>query len=76
MGKKYYIAIEYYDAEGKRISQRVFISGHVLGFLYSFTLDVNNAKFFNTLKSAKNYMKNYIVPSRAKVFYEIMYDIV
>lgn len=75
MGKKYYIAVERYDTGGNKISRR-YVNGRAFGALYSFTSDVNDAKYFGNLKAAKEYMKNYIGPSREKVFYEIMYDIV
>lgn len=75
MNKKYYIAVEYYDAEGKRVSRR-FVNERAFGCMYSFVSDINKAKFFSDLKSAKKYMKNFIAPTKSKVFYEIMYDMV
>lgn len=75
MNKKYYIAVERYDKEGNKISRR-FVNGRAFGALYSFTSNINYAKYFGNLKSAKDYMKNYIVPNLEKVFYDIMYDVV
>lgn len=70
--KFYYIAVEYYDKDGNRI-KRFFVSGRAFSSMYSFTYDVNDAKLFGSLKSAKDYMKNYITPTRGKVFFEDCY---
>lgn len=43
---------------------------------YYVAVEDYDAKFFGDLKTAKNYMKNFIAPSRRKVIYEIMYDMV
>ncbi len=74
MGKRYYVAVETHYDNGKIV--RSFVNGRAFGAIYSFTSNVNDAKYFDSLKSAKEYMKNYIAPTRSKVFYEIMYDCV
>ena len=74
MGKRYYVAVETYYNDGTKI--RSFVNGRAFGAIYSFTLNVNEAKYFGSMKAAKEYMKNYIGSTRSKVFYEIMYDIV
>ena len=71
--KYYYVAVEYYDKDGNR-TQRMFVNERAFGCMYSFVNDVNKAKIFNTLKDAKEFMKNYIAPTNAKVLYEDCYD--
>lgn len=74
MSKMYYVTVVRYDADGEIISRR-FVSDRAFNCLYSFVYDINDAKFFSSLKGAKDYMKNYIGASREKVLYEDMYSV-
>ena len=70
--KFFYVAVEYYDKDGNR-TRRMFVKDRAFGSMYSFTLDVNEARLFTSNSAAVAYMRNYILPTRAMMFFEDCY---